>query len=373
MGKIFRRQRTRADGTVYEESSLSIQYYNPNVKRVVIESVHSPKRKAAEMLLALREGSKARGEQINPRNDRVTVEELFKLLETDYSLNEKRTEYSLEWRLRLYLRPYFGVRRVVSLTGSDIEGYKLARRAAKASKASVNRELSHLRRAFRLGAEQGKISTKTPTIKLFDESEFVRRGFFEPGELVTLCGHLPEHLRPLVELAYYCGWRKAELTSLTWGQIDMNAYVARLETTDTKSRKAREFHFAKSPAICALFQDQLKRKKDIERKKSILIPYVFFRGDGRPVGDFRKSWGTACKEAKLTGRLFHDLRRSAVRNMIRAGIPERVAMMISGHETRSIFDRYHIVSSSDLVEASAKIVSQIVSQTGEVKDEAAAK
>jgi len=102
----------------------------------------------------------------------------------------------------------------------------------------------------------------------------------------------------------------------------------------------------------------LERRQDLtrrcERAQARIIPLVFHRS-GRRIDSFRRSWKKACEKAGLPGPLFHDLRRSAVRNLERAGVPRSVAMKLTGHKTESIYRRYAIVAESDLRDAGAKL------------------
>lgn len=83
--------------------------------------------------------------------------------------------------------------------------------------------------------------------------------------------------------------------------------------------------------------------------------YLFVWEDDSPIRDFRGSWEKACETARLPGLLFHDLRRTAVRNLIRAGVSEKVAMAISGHKTASMLWRYNITDTRDIREAGRRM------------------
>ena len=166
-------------------------------------------------------------------------------------------------------------------------------------------------------------------------------------------------------VAYTFGWRtQSEVLTLERRQLDLEAETLRLDPGTTKNDDGRLVYLTSE--LKALLAAQVERVKALEKKLGRIIPYLFphlgQRGghiNRRLVGtmktDFRKAWVTACRQAGVPGALRHDCRRTAVRNMVNEGVPERVAMKVTGHRTRSVFDRYHIVSPADLKEASRKL------------------
>jgi integrase len=145
----------------------------------------------------------------------------------------------------------------------------------------------------------------------------------------------------------YPGWRKEEVLALTWDRVDLQGRALRLDPGTTKNSDGR---------LIYLDGELLETLIAMRRERDLLYglcPRVLQR-KGKGMKDFRTAWDSACQAVGLAGKLFHDFRRTAVRNMVRAGIPERVAQQISGHKTRSVFDRYHIVSDSDLREAAKR-------------------
>src|SRR4029078_7134499 len=182
-----------------------------------------------------------------------------------------------------------------------------------------------------------------------------RQGFFDYGEFVAFRKALPEYFKPVVTFAYYTGWRKQEILKLRWNQIDLNARTVRLEAGTTKNGKGRALEA--TGELLETIGAQWERRKVAEipgESPTLLCPYVFHR-EGKPIRDFRKAWDKARTKTGLTTKTLHDFRRTAVRDMVRDGTPETVAMMISGHQTRSVFDRYNITSENDLEEAARKM------------------
>jgi integrase len=184
-----------------------------------------------------------------------------------------------------------------------------------------------------------------------------RAGFFEATQYQAVSRRLPPDLQLAIALANALGWRmQSEVLTLQKRHVDLKAGTLRLDPGSTKNDDGRVIYL--TPELKTLLGAQLERVKALERM-DMLVPHVFphLRGRfrGQRIKDFTRAWRTACKRAGCPGMLRHDFRRTAVRNMVNRGIPERVAMQITGHKTRSVFDRYHIVSPADLKAAAEKM------------------
>lgn len=246
------------------------------------------------------------------------------------------------WKLVIEanLRPFFGHLRAATLTTDILRSYRESRVAAKRSHATANRELSILRTALHLGRKctPPKVAI-VPYFPMTSETANARQGFLTDEQYATLRDSLPDYLKPLYVTACWTGVRKGELLSWTWDQIDFERGVIVLQADETKAGHAR---------VVPIVKDMRKWLEWSKAEAGDDCPFVF-HNCGRPIKDFRGAWETACTAAGVPDLRPHDLRRTAVRNMRRAGVPQVVRMRISGHRTDSMERRYNIVDDDDVL------------------------
>jgi len=327
--------------------------------RANFESSNSNRKEDATTLLKLKEGDVARGVPVTAKIGQLRFDKARDDL-LNYQRANRRPTKKLEARIANHLTPVFGGRRMTSITPLDARAYVVSRQTAGASNATINRELTILKRMFSLAIKAGLLYHK-PYIELLRENN-ARSGFFEAAQFESMRRVLPEAIRPVVMFAYVTGWRiTSEVLPLQWRQVDLQAGTVRLDPGSTKNGEGRVFHI--TDELRTLLEER-QRLADELKQKGVITPWVFFRmvAKGRRglkspkrITAFGKAWKTACRKAGCPGRIPHDLRRTAVRNMVRAGIPERVAMQLTGHKTRSVFERYNIVSESDLTDAAQRL------------------
>jgi integrase len=350
-------------GSIYKRGEVYWVKYYRNGKSYR-ETAKTTKESEAKRLLKKREGEISVGKIPGVYFDRIKFNDLCDDFIADYRVNERKTLARAEQSVAR-LKTVFEGAKVTSITTPRINTYIQQRIAEGAENATVNRELAALKRIFNLAARQTPPKVdRVIYIPMLKENN-VRKGFFEHGDFLALRKALPEYMQGFVTFAYKTGWRVSEIEGLTWPQVDLENGIVRLEVGETKNDDARTVYLDEE--LQEVFQRQDDARKERLKKQMTIIPHVFTGESGSgPVKDFRRSWAAACKTAKIGKRLFHDFRRTAVRNMIRAGIPERVAMMVSGHKTRSVFDRYNIVSDTDLRLASQKTETYLRAQKGTV-------
>jgi integrase len=283
---------------------------------------------------------------VGPQQERVTVNDLLDGLERDSKLRDR-------WGVKNAsnvkpIRERFGAWRAVDV-GSDVIGKHIEElREDGYSNATVNRRMQLFAQSFKLAIRNKQISS-APFIPRLSEIGNERQGFFETADFEAVIEKLPEYLKDFARFGFVTGWRKGSIASLRWA--DVGEDVIYLQAKNSKTRKAETIPI-EGDLEQVIERRRAARAMD-ENGGKRFAEYVFHR-EGKPVGDFRKAWATACKEAGVPGRLFHDLRRTASRNMIEAGVPQAVAMKITGHRTDSMFRRYAIVNEEQKREALAR-------------------
>jgi integrase len=339
-------------GRVYKQSNSNVWWldYSFRGKRYR-ESSGSTTKSDAVNLLRHRLAEMGGGTFIGQAAERVTFEDLATMIETDYVVNGRKSLQNVRSALK-HLRPYFGAVRAVDISTDSATAYIRHRQEEEAASATIMNEIAALKRMFTLAVQAGRLHTR-PYIPRIEVNN-VREGFFTPDELDRIVKEIRAPLKPAVRFLALTGWRKSEALGLQWAQVDFDAGEVRLVAARSKNKTGRTFPFRVLPPLAALLEEQRARTRALEKEQGRIIPHVFHR-DGEPIRDMRGAWDAACVRAKVPGMWIHDLRRTAVRNMERAGVSRSAAMKLSGHKTAAIYQRYAIADSVALEEAVAKL------------------
>ena len=338
------------DGGLFERGGVWYARLHQRGKRIR-ESLHTTDRAVAEKRLAALRRQRERGAYQNPATRRITVDDLLDDLLIHLEVRGAAGLSKAKSTLRA-VRDELGHAIARELETAAVERTQQAWLRAGKAPATVNRRLELLRQAYRLAARRTPPKVlAVPHIPLL-KVQNARQGFLSGAEIARLLEHLPDpDLRDFVEWFGWTGMRSGEIRQMTWAMVDLAARTLQLDPRAAKTRKGRVI--ALEGPLWAIIQRRLARRR-------LPVPLVFHRAAkgklGQPIRDYRKAFASAVKAAGLRrGVLPYDLRRSALRNLIRSGTHETVAMAISGHRTRSTFDRYNIASVDDVAAAIRRV------------------
>jgi integrase len=357
----------RGQGSVYlPNNSRNYWIKFSAAGRVIQQSANTEKKREAEDFLKNEILKYSNGDAVP--DGKVSVDSLYDVLLADYRINGK----AIEWAERVWnvhLKSFFGGMAAKHVGTDALARYIELRRGEKAANGTINRELSLLQRSFMLGydSQPRKVARPLRFHRLAESKP--RQGFAEQKTYDALAANCSDlFMRTMLCLSYSFGFRKAELIGNKKAKqpplnvSDVDLLAGTLQLRDSKNGEPRKVALTGDAknllAACVVG----KGPEDS----------VFTRKCGNAVKDFRVTWDKLTLAAGVPGLLFHDLRRSAVRNMVRAGIPETVCMKVSGHKTRNVFDRYNITSERDLADAAKKIELSMrqakVTETAEVTE-----
>jgi integrase len=362
--QLFRWEKRKADGGTATLAKYYVRHLGKDI------STKTDRLMAAKNFVKKMAGDQAREKRRKSlRPDDVTIGTLLDLVVEDYEANGQKTIGNMKGQIKHSLRPFFGMLMAGDLDSDQIDRWLAWRKSHRLRKSirgghkelqpsSINRELSVLRRAYQLGYERKPpLVEKIPHIKKLAENN-VRKGFVSPEQYRGLLEELPGHLRGITVIAFHVANRKGELLKLEWSDVDLdgNPPVFTLWPGETKNMEGRTL-----PILDGEMMDTLRELKKEHDEKHPKETHVFLNAEGKPLQYhmMRADWDDACVRAELPGLLFHDLRRSAIRNLRRAHVSQKVSRDFSGHKTDSVFNRYNISDFEDLKDAAAKLATYL--------------
>ncbi len=338
-------KRTVGSGSKYLRGKIwYIKYHHRG--QGVRECTGSTDERDADRLLRKRLSALDEGQPL-VATSRITISKIIDLTLDEYRMLKRRGLRIEELRSKAPKRLIGHI--VASKFGkSHVQEYIEARRQEGRADSTINRELSLVRRGFTLAAEhEPPLVGKVPRIPKLDEDN-VREGFLEDPQYLKLREALPQHLKCLLVCGYYLGLRLGAFRRLKWSQVDLAAGEIRIAKRQAKSKKPH------TVPIYGEMKSWLEMQFAEHEQLRPDCDYVF-NYHGRPIGHHIGGWRKACIAAGVPDLYFHDLRRSAVRNMERGGVPRKIAMAITGHLTESMYRRYDIVNGQDTKQAGRKM------------------
>jgi len=332
--------------------------------REVRQSTKETDERRAHRVLKRHLADVLRGEYI-ANEQKVTLGELVAMVRADYEVHQRRSRATVVYPLRHLTVQLGDATPAIALTSDRLVQYILDRRTEGASNATIRIELALLSKAFTLALRARKLRQKPYIPKPEGDPSRVREGFLTREDVDCLCApcdcppgtprgkvrdsaprcaHLPAVVADVVRFLFFSAWRVGEARTLEWRDYDRADGAIRLRGERSKNGHGRVLPLVGELATI------IARRLDARR---LDCPFIF-HDQGRPIGDFRKVWQSACDRVGLSGRIVHDLRRSGVRHLINAGVDPHTVMAFSGHRTASMLKRYHIIALDDLRAAAAK-------------------
>ena len=340
---------TRGNGSVRQKGKQWYIRYSWNSRRVE-EATSAQSRKEALTVLRNKLDGLDKG-RVSVKSHTLRVRDLYPRIVNDYVVQGQKGEV-LPGRWKR-LEPMFGQMKVREVTHGVMERYVLDRYEQGAAPATVQYEIACLRRMIRLGAKDGDVAVLPffPTIKV----DNARKVFWEPDEFHAILNETPGYLKPLVVMAYWTGCRLGELLALEWRHIDLDNGRVTFEGVTTKNGEEKVIYLP-HPALQVMVEWRQETEALMARKGTI-IGHVFHR-DGKWLkryDQFKTAWCNARARLGLSHKGFHDFRRTATRRLLDAGVDDMTSMQITGHKTRSVFDRYNVRNEQDVKNAAEKL------------------